>query len=598
MFAYVTMATMLKSFWYILRQEMFRIPLAITVLAIAGLILAHPLPLIAAIMIGLGKLIWESIEKVRSGRWSLDYIAILAMATALAASEYGTGAMIALMITLSGALEEFGAQRAEASLKSLVEKIPKQCLVKQGPGFTQVAIQEVVDKIIILIKPHELVPLDGFLRSNHATVSDANLTGEALPKELQLNDFIKSGVVNIGPAIEIEVVGNFQSSSYQKIISLVEESKKQPANLVRLAQKFNWPFTAVTLVLAAGTYIVTHDISRLLAVLAIATPCPLLIAAPIAFLGGMNKAAQKNIIIKKPAVLEALAQATSIFFDKTGTLTLGEPRLRSINLFDKGIDENHTIVIAAAIELHSLHPLARAITAERSRRTLADLAATNVIETIGSGISGTVEGTIYQLTKTKEVIQGGIGLDMYRGSQLIAQFIFDDELKRDVASMLETLKKNYRVALITGDKQENAQRLFGNFGITIHAGMLPEDKFTIIKVERQAGHRVIMVGDGLNDAPALALADAGIVFSGTENSASIEAASVAILSHDIGLVPETLAIAGRATAIAKQSIIFGIGLSMIGMGFAAAGFITPIVAAIIQELIDVGVTINALRASR
>lgn len=589
----------MRTAYRTLIMPIFRIPLAILALAVAGWLLPMPSLLIAAIGIGLLKLIWESIEKIREGRWSLDYIAMLAMATALIANEYGAGAVIALMITLSGALEEYGAERAEASLQSLIEKIPKNCLVKDRAGsYHATPIQEVSEKSIILVKQNELIPLDGFLRSKHALINEANLTGEADPKELQLNDFVKSGFVNIGEAIDIEVAGTFATSSYQKIINLVEESKKHPAHLVRLAQKFNWPFTAITLVLAGTTYALTQDITRLLAILAIATPCPLLIAAPIAFLGGMNKAAKRNIIIKKPSVLEALSGATTLFFDKTGTLTLGEPALQRIEVFDKNIDENHALVIAAAIELHSLHPLARAITAERARRKLADLAATRVQETIGSGIEGEVEGVRYRLAKSSLARAHGITIDMLRGEQRMASFVFEDQLKENVADFISSIKSRYRVAILTGDKKENAQRLFGSFGITIHAECLPEDKFTLVKTERDAGRRVVMVGDGLNDAPALALADAGIVFSGTENSASIEAASAAILSHDILLVADTLDISKRATAIAKQSIVIGIGLSLVGMGFASFGFITPVLAAVIQEIIDVGVTINALRAAR
>jgi heavy metal translocating P-type ATPase len=583
----------------ILTGPLFRIPLLILALSLAGWLLQQPAALVAAIAIGLLKLVWESVEKIREGRWSLDYIAMLAMGTALFAHEYGAGAVIALMITLSGALEEFGAERAEASLEALIARIPKNCLVKNGTsGYIETPLQQVKEKALILIKQNELVPLDGFLRSERATLNQANLTGEADPQELQLNDFIKSGCINVGASIEIEVVGTFATSSYQKIIDLVAESKKHPANLVRVAQKFNWPFTAITLVVAGTTYALTQDITRLLAVLAVATPCPLLIAAPIAFLGGMNKAARKNIIIKKPSVLESLAGIQTIFFDKTGTLTLGTPALRSVQIFDKNIDENHALVIAAAIELHSLHPLARAITTQRSARSLADLPATKVEEVIGKGISGEVEGVRYSLTKSAQSAESGIFLDMHRGETLMARFLFEDQMKENVVSFLAAMKKEYSVAMLTGDKKENAQALFGDLGITIHAGMLPEHKFTVVKTERDAGRRVAMVGDGLNDAPALALADAGIVFSGTENSASIEAASAAILSHDIMLVQETFSIARRSTAIAKQSIIIGIGLSIVGMGFAAFGFITPVMAAIIQEIIDVGVTINALRAAK
>lgn len=577
----------------------FIAPTIILAITITAALMGNGMIFLAAIGIGIVKLVWESIQKIREGRWSLDYIAILAMATSLVSPEYYlAGAIVALMITLSGALEEFGAERAEASLQALLDRLPKNVLVKEAGSFTARPIQTVKTGSVIFVKTNELIPLDGFLRAKNATITTANLTGESLPVELQLNDFIKSGSINIGAAFELETSGTFETSSYQKIVKLVEESKKHPANIVRLAQKFNWPFTAVSLITALCTYALTQDFGRTLAVLAIATPCPLLIAAPIAFLGGMSKGAKKTIIIKKPAVLEILSRATTIFLDKTGTLTLGEPALTSVTLFDKNVDENHAIVIAAAIEMHSLHPLARAMTAERAKRSLPELVARDVHEIIGQGISGTIEGAVYKIAKSTEPEEGGIALDMEKDGKRIARFIFADELKENARAFLAQIKKHYTVALITGDSQENANRLFGSEGITIHAHCTPEKKYDIIKRAREAGETVVMVGDGLNDAPALALADAGIVFSGTENSASIEAASTAILGHDVMLVKETLTLSKRATSIALQSIVIGIGLSLIGMGFAAAGFITPVLAATIQEIIDVGVTINALRAAR
>jgi heavy metal translocating P-type ATPase len=592
----------------ILRNNLsFLFPAAILSLTIVGAATHRPLLYIIAIAIGLSKLLWESIEKIREGRWSLDYIAMLAMAVSLVSPTYYlAGAIVALMITLSGALEEYGSRRAEASLRALLERLPKNVLVKQGPprlgeaggGYAETPIQQVKEKSIIFVKTNELIPLDGFLRSKHATINEANLTGESLPVELAINDFIKSGSVNTGEAFELETSGTFETSSYQKIIRLVSDSKKHPAKIVRLAQKFNLPFTVVSLLIAGITFAVTRDLSRTIAVLAIATPCPLLIAAPIAFLAAMSKAARKTIIIKKPVVLEMLSGATTVFLDKTGTLTIGQPMLENVTLYDKNIDESHVLVIAAAIELHSLHPLARAITTERARRSLPELVATKVEEKIGEGITGTVEGITYRILKSAEPTEGGIALDMLRSDKRLARFVFTDELKENAREFLRQLTKRYKVAIITGDTEENARRLFPGTEIRIHARATPEMKYEIVKAARDAGERVVMVGDGLNDAPALALADAGIVFSGTENSASIEAASTAILGHDVMLVAETLSLSRQATSIALQSIVIGIGLSLIGMGFAAAGFITPVLAATIQEIIDVGVTLNALRAAR
>lgn len=577
----------------------FIVPGVIGALLVTGLISGLSGVYLIAIGIGLIKLIIESIEKIKEGRWSLDYIAMLAMATSLYSSEYYlAGAIIALMITLSGALEEFGASRAEASLEALLHRLPKNVNVKRGTTFTEIPIHEVATGETIFVKPHELIPLDGFLKTPSAIITTANLTGESTPVELTLNDFIKSGSINIGTAFELETSGDFDSSSYQKIIKLVDESRRHPARLVRLAQKFNWPFTAVALLIAGATYLITGEMSRTIAVLAIATPCPLLIAAPIAFLGGMSKAAKKTIIIKKPSVLESLSSATTLFFDKTGTLTLGEPTLTTTEVLDKSIDADHALVIAAAIEMHSVHPLARTFTSERTRRSLPERIATEVDETIGIGIQGTVDGARYTIAKSAERIESGIALDLLREGTRVARFVFADELKEHALITLAALQKTHRVALLTGDSEKNARRLLGKTGITIHADMSPEHKYALVKEARERGERVVMIGDGLNDAPALALADAGIVFSGTENSASIEAASTAILGHDITLVADTLMLSRRATSIARQSIIIGIGLSIVGMVFAGFGFIAPVLAATIQELIDVGVTINALRASR
>lgn len=577
----------------------FLIPCIILLIAFFGFVGSLPYLYLTAIAIGLVRLVWESIEKIREGRWSLDYIAILAMTTSLVSPEYYlAGAIVALMITLSGALEGYGAQRAEASLKALIEKLPKVCQVKQGSGYQPIPIQEVTEGSIIFLKTNELIPLDGFLGSAQATIDTANLTGESLPVELTRGEFIKSGSVNIGAAFELTTTGTFSTSSYQKIIALVEESKRHPARTVRLAQKFNWPFTAITLVLAAVTYGLTRDLSRTLAVLAIATPCPLLISAPIAFLGGMSKAAKQTVIIKKPAVLETLARATTIYLDKTGTLTLGQPILVSITVLQKTMTETKALSIAAAIEMHSLHPLARTIVAARSSRKAPEFAATQVQETIGVGISGVVQNERYTISKSNAALEGGINIDLLAGTEPVARFTFTDQVKENANAFLADLAREYKVAIITGDSEANAERLFGGYGVKIYARATPEKKFDIVKSAQANKECVIMVGDGLNDAPALAMADAGIVFSGTENSASIEAASVAILSHDILLVSQTLALSKRTTSIALQSISIGIGLSLIGMGFAAAGFITPVLAATIQELIDVGVTLNALRSAR
>ncbi len=587
----------------------FILPAITFILAVTGIASRGTAPVsswlyLAAIAIGLITLLIDSIRKLFAKKFSLDYIAILTMVVALATNELLAGAVISLMILVSESLEAYGSREAEAALKHLVEKIPKACEVKREGGWSAVPIQDVREGEIILVREGEIVPLDGYLLSEDALMNEANLTGEFEPQPYGKGRFMKSGLVNAGRSFELRVSGTLSTSTYQKIVDLVREAKKHPARIVRLAEKYNYGFTAVTLVLAAAAWYLSHgDPSRFLAVLVIATPCPLLIAAPISFLGGLNIASKRTIIVKRPAALEDLAQVTAIFFDKTGTLTLGEPELRAIRILDTAYSEDEVLSVAAAIEFHSLHPLAKAVVrAKQERDGISVAEASHIVETVGEGIAGSVGGTVWRLKKADHSAEEGIVIEMTKGASPVVRFVFDDVMKPGTMALLEKLRARYRVAILTGDTMENAERMFnrkdgGHDGIEIRARCTPEDKFAAIKEAQARGEKVMMVGDGLNDAPALALADVGVVFSGTENSASIDAAAVAILGRDITLVEATLDIAKRSTRIAEQSILWGIGLSIIGMMIAMLGYIPPVEGAILQEGIDVSVILNALRSA-
>jgi len=271
----------------------FRMPFVILVCLAAGSIPDWSFMWILAIIIGLGKITWDSVGKIRNGKYSLDYIAFLAMIVSLPAEQYLAGAIVALMITGGEALDEYAAARAESALRSLAERIPKHCTVRLPDGSTvEKPIQSVSKNEIIVVKPNELIPLDGVLRSDEALLNEANLTGEALPVTIVRNTFVKSGSVNIGALIEISVEGSFETSTYMRIVRLVEDAKKHQAHVVRLAEKVNFPFTALALLLAGGAYLFSDELSRALAVLVIATPCPLIIAAPVAFIGGLSRAAR------------------------------------------------------------------------------------------------------------------------------------------------------------------------------------------------------------------------------------------------------------------------------------------------------------------
>ena len=358
----------------------FYLPAFTFILTIAGLITGQSPLFIIAIAFGLFLLVRNSVKKIFKKQYSLDYIAILAMVVSLATGEFLAGAIISLMILLSEALETYSSREAESALKKFVEKIPKTCQIKSTDGFKKVSIHNVKKGDVIFVRPEEMIPLDGTLISERALMNEANLTGELEPQSYVKNQLVKSGLINLESSIELRVVGDFSHSAYQKIADLVQEAKKHPAQIVRLAERYNYAFTAITFLMAIAAYVISHEWSTLLAVLVMATPCPLLIAAPVSFLGGLNKASKKNIIVKRPSALEALSQVTTIFFDKTGTLTLGEPRLESVQNLSGKFSEDSLIAFAAALELHSLHPLAKALVEIRKKRGLPSYEAKEVEE--------------------------------------------------------------------------------------------------------------------------------------------------------------------------------------------------------------------------
>ncbi len=576
------------------------LPAVVAFLLAGALAASAPGLYLAAIAVGLVQLIVVAIRDLRQKSWALDYIAFFAMALAAATGEYLAGAVVALMYTGGEALETYAARRAEASLASLLARIPKVALVKDAGGTREVPLAQVTTGSVIVVRGGELVPLDGTLASTQAVLNLANLTGEPLPEAMTEGAVIKSGSVNAGEAFELVVSGTLATSTYAKIVNLVRDAKRDEAPFVRLSAAANLPFTVLTLAIAGAAYALTGDLVRVLAVLVIATPCPLIIAAPVAFIGGLSRAAGKNIIVKTPATLESLAGVTTIYFDKTGTLTLGEPQLVGIDLLAPGASEAQALSLAAALEYHSIHPLARAIIAAAKARSFTPLPARDVEEVIGKGISGAVDGHYVSLEQAPAARhkEGGISLVLAEDGSPLAVLHFADVLKDNAKKLIKGLKRSgIKVAVLTGDRKAHADAIFDGLAIDVVADCTPEEKYRIVEEARHRGEKVAMIGDGLNDAPALAKADIGIVFSGTENSASIEAADVAILGHDVLLIRDLFALSKRSVKIARESVYAGIGLSTVGMLAAGAGAIVPVEGAIVQEGIDVAVILNALRAA-
>ena len=565
---------------------------------------------VAVTLLGSWGLLTETWTLLRKGQYALDYIAVLAIAVGLWSGEYVVAAIIALMVSSGRTLEEYGVSRAKRSLTALADRLPSDVLLWSGvssaggqPGAS-VRVADVTVGQAIYLRKGEVIPLDGVLESPVGLTDESSLTGEPYDIEKVAGDPIRSGTVNMGNPIVVRVTRPAGDSTYAKIVQMVQQAQDEKAPMVRLADRYSGVFTAVALLLAAFAYVYAEQVrgfdgmQAVLAVLVVATPCPLILATPIALLGGVNAAARKKIIVKNLSSLEALSRIDAIIFDKTGTLTLGRPRVSEVvNLSTMSLPA--LLGIVEAIERSSLHPLAKALVAYAREHGAAPTQATDVQEVIGRGISGTVDGHTYLLSRVAD--GAGMAIEITRDGERMAAFAFEDQIKDDSGSTIAHLRQmGLQLLIFTGDRREAAMKVAEKLGtdVIVRAECSPADKQAGIEELRRQGKVTAMVGDGINDAPALALADVGLVFSHEEQTAASEAADIVFLGGDFGLVHDAVNVSKRTVHIAKQSILWGIGLSVVGMVFASLGFIPPIFGAALQEAIDVGVILNALRASQ
>jgi heavy metal translocating P-type ATPase len=553
------------------------------------------------IFVGSLELIKDTIDSIKMRKFVLDYVAILAITVSLLSGEYLVGAIIVLMLSGGQELEQFGIKRAKQSLTKLIDRIPNEVLLWKGDkagDLIEIEKAEVGQEI--LVRKGEVIPLDGVLISENAITDESSLTGEPYMMDKVKGDSLRSGTVNSGNALVLSVTHKDEESTYRKIVEMVKEAQSEKAPLVRLADRYSTLFTFLTFTIAGFAYLVSGDTDRILAVLVIATPCPLILATPIALMGGINAAAKRRIIVKKLSSLEVMARVTTVLFDKTGTITLGKPVLNKIQIDDESFTEEQILGIAASIERNSLHPIAKAFIVGAKMRNAPLYAATNISETVAVGISGIVEGTSYTISRFKSGM--GMVIQLMKESRVIAHFYFEDKVKSDSRKILHRLiQQGVGVFIFTGDKREPALKIAQEIGLKneqVFAECTPEDKKKGIEKFKTEGQITAMVGDGINDAPALAMADVGMVFSNEEQTAASQAADVVFLGGDFDMVLRAFAIAKKTILIAKQSILWGIGLSVVGMVLAAFGFVPPVWGAILQECIDVAVIFNALRASR
>lgn len=573
--------------------------------------------LLGTLTIGALPLLFEIIQSLRRGHFGVDLIAIIAIIASLLLGQYLAGTVILLMLSGGEALEEFAIKRARKELTELIARAPQSAHVQDGTMLRDVHINDVQIGDIVVVKPGETIPVDGRIVSGTAMVDESALTGESMPMKKWEGQTVMSGSVTTDGLLTIETLTHSNDSTYARIIRLVQEAEQQKAPFVRLADRYSVWFTSATFVLALAAWLLSHDPLRLLAVLVVATPCPLILATPIAFAAGISRAAKRGIIIRNGGALEQLGEARSFVFDKTGTLTLGTPRLHAIHAYHGS--EEEIFHIAASLDQFSAHILARAILQEAVKKNITLSAVQDFSESFGDGVMGTIKGTPYLLgrlsflqshgvTVTKEQEEkhtqaqqeGRMTVYVAEGKKLIGVLLLADSIRDNVPMLFANLRTLGidTVRMLTGDKRTVALSIASSIGLdasSVIAECLPEDKVREVRMLHENNGPVVMVGDGVNDAPALAASDVGIAMGAHGDTAASQAGDVVIMVDEIERVGEALCIGHRVLEIAKQSIFIGIGLSLFLMVLAALGYIQPVFGAMLQEIIDVVVILNALR---
>ena len=559
--------------------------------------------------------VWQTLVGMWRGRYAADIVASLALVGSVAFSQPLVGLVIVLMQTGGEALERHAARRASGAVAALEAQAPRIAHRVVGAGAIDVPVDQVVIGDHLLVRPGEMVPCDGEVIEGRSTVDTSRLTGEALPRVAVVGTKLSSGVVNLDAPLGVRATAVAAQSLYAKIVELVRTAEASKAPFQRLADRAAVWFTPLTLVVCGVAYLASGDMSRVLAVLVVATPCPLILAAPVALLGGINRAARHQIIVRNGAALEQLAGVSVAVFDKTGTLTVGQPAVAGVYPLPP-FDEVTLLRLAGAVEHGSGHLLARTFW-DAAKARLGELpTATNVLEAAGRGVSGQVEGrrvTIGALSLLKEwepnaaatlsAIHDGAGLRAYLAIDGLpaGSVSYADQIRPEAPRVIEALRALgfRRIVMLSGDRQINAERVAREIGVTEAAGdLLPQDKVAFVARLGKLGHRVLMVGDGANDAPALSASSVGLALAAHGGGISAEAADVVLLVDDLTRVPEAVAIARRTMTVARQSIGIGLGLSAVAMVAAAFGLLTPLAGALLQEGIDVAVILNALRATR
>ena len=576
------------------------------------------LPLVVMLVLGGVPLVWDLLTKLFAGTFGSDLLAGISIVTSVLLGEYLAGVLVVVMLSGGAALESRAVSRAGDVLAALARRMPTLAHRKTTAGITDVPLGEITVGDVIVVLPHEICPVDGTVVSGRGAMDESYLTGEPYRMAKAPGSAVLSGSINGEAALEVRTEKIVGDSRYAKIMEVLRTSEERRPRLRRMADALGAFYTPLAVAIAAAAWYFSGSPTRFLAVLVVATPCPLLIAIPVAIIGAVSLAAKRGIVIRDPAILERLDTCRTAIFDKTGTLTYGTPHLTEV-LTVGSLGSAGALALAASLETYSKHPLAAAITASAAEQGLRLMEVEELAEKPGQGLTGRVRnldggGGLHEVAITSRQKRaavdpvgaaslppaaGGLECVLVVDGTVAALLRFRDAPRADGRSFVSHLgpvHKLTRVMLVSGDRESEVRWLADKVGITeVHAGIQPEGKLRLVE-EAVKLAPVVFVGDGINDAPALAAATVGVAM-GTASDVTSEAAGAVVMDSSLARVDELFHIAARLRSIALQSAVGGMAASLLGMGFAAAGLLPPAAGALVQEAIDVVAVLNALRVS-
>lgn len=547
------------------------------------------------------------VKTLRSGKYGVDILAITAIIATLLVGEYWASLMVLIMLTGGDSLEDYASHQASRELRALLDHSPQIAHRIDQETIKDLEVDAVQVDDLILVKPGELVPVDGRVIAGESLVDESSLTGESRPVEKKLNDEIMSGSVNGDGALRLKVIKAAKDSQYQTLVKLVKESEAKPAHFVRLADRYAVPFTAIAYVIGGVAWFVSKDPVRFAEVLVVASPCPLILAAPVALVAGMSRSSRNGIVVKTGTTIEKLARAKSIAFDKTGTLTEGKLSVEEIQVIASHYSEDELMKYAASGEQESSHILARSLVSYAKKQQLSLYPVTNLEEITGQGIEAQVNGKNVRVGKAafagsaNELRTKQTAVYVAIDHHYIGSITFADIVRKESAATIKELNTLgiQKTIMLTGDHASIANTIAKEVGISeVHGECLPEEKIQVLNELKEVDRPAIMVGDGVNDAPALAVADVGIAMGAHGSSAASESADAVILKDDLSRVSTAVHLSQDTMRIAQQSVLIGIVICVILMLIASTGAIPALLGAALQEVIDTISILSALRARK